>query len=57
MKQAWRPRWRRARRYLSQISLCRVDNTEDKKHTVDERVKDGHGTSRDTSVGVDLLED
>lgn len=27
------------------------------KHTVHERVQDGHGTSRDTSVGVNLLED
>jgi hypothetical protein len=27
------------------------------KHTVDEGVQDGHGTSGDTSVGVDLLED
>lgn len=25
--------------------------------TVDEGVQDGHGTVRDTSVGVDLLED
>lgn len=28
-----------------------------KKHTVDKGVQDGHGTSGDTSVGVDLLED
>lgn len=28
-----------------------------KKHTVDEGVQDGHGTSGDTSVRVDLLED
>lgn len=26
------------------------------RHTVDERVQDGHGTVGDTSVGVDLLE-
>lgn len=26
-------------------------------HTIDKRVQDGHGTSRDTSVGVDLFED
>lgn len=30
---------------------------EKNKHTVDERVQDGHGTSGDTSVRVDLLED
>lgn len=30
---------------------------EKNKHTVDERVQDGHSTGRDTSVGVDLLED
>lgn len=29
----------------------------EEKHTVDEGVQDGHGTSGDTSVGVDLLED
>lgn len=28
-----------------------------RQHTVDERVENGHGTSRDTSVRVDLLED
>lgn len=27
------------------------------RHTVDERVQDGHGAVGDTSVGVDLLED
>ena len=29
----------------------------DEKHTVDERVKDGHGTVGNTSVWVNLLED
>src|SRR6478752_3054105 len=28
-----------------------------KRHTVDKRVQDGHGTVGDTSVRVDLLED
>lgn len=30
---------------------------QERKHTVDEGVQDGHGTGRDTSVRVDLLQD
>lgn len=56
MRQAWRPRWRRARRCLNlQSVLKRVVKGETR--TVDEGVQDGHGTVGDTGVGVDLLED
>lgn len=38
-------------------SALKTDCFGQKKHTVHERIEDGHGTVGDTSVGVDLLED
>lgn len=37
--------------------MTRVDAMEKRRHTVDERVQDGHGTVGDTGIWVNLLED
>lgn len=39
------------------VSAVRVKTLDGSRHTVDERVQDGHGTVGDASVWVNLLED
>ena len=43
--------------YQSQMMEFDESDELDEKHTVDERVQDGHSTVGNTSIWVDLLED
>jgi len=53
----WRPRWRRAQRYLQKALEQVWWNVRANALTVDERVENAHGPVADTGVGVNLLED
>lgn len=56
MQRALRLQLRHARRYLIHKLVFNKTRRVRERHTIDERVQDGHGTVGDTSIWVNLLE-